>query len=602
MTIKAIAASLTVLAIAAPMAAAQSFGGPPAYGELAYRPGDAPVSANIRAGGAISADRLSSDCWGFINESPTIALDLREGGPLYIAGATDEDTTLIVRGPDGAFACDDDAAGYPHPGVSYTQAAPGRYEIWLATFEAGVGYPPGAIHVSSTEFITSNPFTRAPDPALPAETTLSLSAGFADDPRRIDVTSGGEAPLSLLDSSCPGSSGEAPDVAIDYRAGDFNLFFFLATEADATLAVRTPSGEMACNDDQVGLDSGVMVEDPEAGRYLVWAGQLGDRGFVENGVLSVSEIGYNGVDNRLDVGAPARFGSGRLEAGFIPDPVIIDLQAGGPNNATIGIGDAVIAEGDCIGYVTREPSYELDFRAGDAPLYISAATLADQDLTLLVNAPDGAWYCNDDYDSLDPGLEFTAPQSGIYDIYVGDLYGAGGYVGDLQQLGEPDGGAGEGAAQLFISELHAGPERTPLDFSLPAIAGDHELSAGFMPDPYAITVMAGGPLSASDGGAGGEMTYCAGMVTQAPTAQLQWNGEGGPLSLLVTSDVDTTLVVNMPDGSWMCDDDSGEGFDAALSIQSAPSGVYDIWVGRFSGDEQAPAVLNVSEFEAPSDE
>lgn len=601
MTIKAVAASLTVLAIAAPMAAAQSFGGPPAYGELVYRSGAAPVSANVRAGGAISADRLSADCWGYINEAPTIVLDLREGGPLYIAGATDDDTTFIVRAPDGTFSCDDDGAGYPHPGLFYDNAAPGRYEIWFATFSAGVGYPAGAIHVSSTEFITANPFTRAPNPALPAETTLSLNAGFNNDPRRIDVTSGGEAPLNLLDSSCPGSSGEAPDVAIDYRAGDFNLFFFLATEADATLAVRTPSGEMACNDDQVGLDSGVMVEDPESGRYLVWAGQLGDRGFVESGVLSVSEIGYNGVDNRLDVAAPARFGSGRLEAGFIPDPVIIDLQAGGPNDAQIGIGDAVIAEGYCTGYVTREPSYELDFRAGEAPLYISAATLADQDLTLLVNAPDGAWYCNDDYDSLDPGLEFTAPQSGIYDIYVGDLYGAGGYVGDLQRPGEPDGGAGEGAAQLFISELHAGPERTPLDFSLPAIAGDHELSAGFLPDPYTINVMAGGPLSASDGGAGGEMTYCAGMVTQAPTAQLQWTGEDGPLSLFVTSDVDTTLVVNMPDGSWMCDDDGGEGFDAALSIEAAPSGVYDIWVGRFSGDEQAPAVLNISEFDAPSD-
>ena len=582
MTIKAVAASLTVLAIAAPMAAAQSFGGPPAYGELVYRSGAAPVSANVRAGGAISADRLSADCWGYINEAPTIVLDLREGGPLYIAGATDEDTTFIVRAPDGTFSCDDDGAGYPHPGLFYENAAPGRYEIWFATFGAGVGYPAGAIHVSSTEFITANPFTRAPNPALPAETTLSLNAGFNNDPRRIDVTSGGEAPLNLLDSSCPGSSGEAPDVAIDYRAGDFNLFFFLATEADATLAVRTPSGEMACNDDQVGLDSGVMVEDPESGRYLVWAGQLGERGFVESGVLSVSEIGYNGVDNRLDVTAAARFGSGRLEAGFLPDPFTVALEAGGPNQADQGLGEAVVAEGYCAGYVTREPSYELSFEAGDGPLFVSAT--GDSDLTLVVNAPDGAWYCNDDFEGFDPALEFSGAQSGVYDIYVG-TYSSGDPV----------------PASLFISELHAGPERTPLDFSLPAIAGDHELSAGFLPDPYAITVMAGGPLDASEGGAGGEMTYCAGMVTQAPTAQLQWTGEDGPLSLFVTSDVDTTLVVNMPDGSWMCDDDGGEGFDAALSIEAAPSGVYDIWVGRFSGDEQASAVLNISEFDAPSD-
>ena len=576
------AASLLAVAAAAP-GAAQNFGGTPAYGEIDYRPGDAPVSASVRAGGAISAERLDAECWGYINERPSLVLGLRAGGPVYIAGVTDEDTTLIVRGPDGSIRCDDDGAGYPNPGVSYDDAAPGRYEIWLATYAAGVGYPAGAVHVSASEFITENPFSQAPDPSLPAETVLRLRAGFDNDPRRIDVAAGGEAGLDRLDSACPGYADEAPDAEIGYRAGAFDLFMLLETEGDSTLAVRTPSGDMACNDDQQGLNAGVRIEDPESGRYLIWAGELGPRGSRESGVLSVSEIGFGGVDNRLDVTAPARFGSGRLEAGFLPDPFELDLEAGGPSDADQGLGEAVVAEGFCAGYVTREPSYELTFEAGSSPLYISA--VSDTDTTLVVNAPDGAWYCNDDDDGLDPAVEFSDPQSGVYDIYVGRY-----------SDGEP------APATLLISELRAGAEREMLDLSLPAISGDHALQAGFMPDPYAIEVQAGGPVDADEGGAGGGEAYCAGNVTEAPSVELDWSGEGGLLSLSVESDTDTTLAVNMPDGSWMCDDDGGPGVDAALDINAAPSGVYDIYVGRFFGEDAAPAVLNISEFAAPSDE
>jgi hypothetical protein len=593
--IKTTAVSLIALAAAAPAVSAQSFGGPPAYGELVYRSGQAPVSANVRAGGAISADRLNGDCWGYINESPSLVLDLRAGGPVFIAGATDEDTTLIVRGPEGSVTCDDDGAGYPHPGVSFEDAAPGRYEIWFATYNAGVGYPAGAIHVSSTEFVTENPFTQAPNRALPAETTLRLNAGFNNDPRRIDVSAGGEADLGLLDGACYGYADEAPDAEIDYRAGDFDLFFLLETEGDSTIAVRSPSGGISCNDDQQGLNAGVMIEDPESGRYLVWAGELGPRGQREAGVLTVSEIGFGGVDNRLDVTAPALFGSGRLDSGFLPDPFEVAVDAGGPLDADQGLGDTVVAEGYCSGYVTRAPSYELTYEAGGFPLYISAES--DRDTTLVVNAPDGAWYCNDDFEGLDPGLEFAEPQSGVYDIYVG-TFGSGGTDPATLRISELSAGSGESDGD---SGWDDGSIDMPLDLTASATAGDYSLQAGFLPDPFQIDVLAGGPVDADQNGAGDDDMYCAGMVTAAPTVELTWTGEGGPLSLFVESEVDTTLVVNMPDGSWMCDDDGGVGFDAALEFESAPSGIYDIYVGRFSGTDTAPAVLNVSEFEAPQD-
>ena len=34
-----------------------------------------------------------------------------------------------------------------------------------------------------------------------------------------------------------------------------------------------------------------------------------------------------------------------------------------------------------------------------------------------------------------------------------------------------------------------------------------------------------------------------------------------------------------PDGSWLCDDDSGDGLSPLLTLVNPESGIYDIWVG-----------------------
>jgi len=62
-------APLCALGLSAP-SLAQSFTGAPVYGELDYTPGAEPVSLRIRAAGAIPAERLSPDCWGYISNSP----------------------------------------------------------------------------------------------------------------------------------------------------------------------------------------------------------------------------------------------------------------------------------------------------------------------------------------------------------------------------------------------------------------------------------------------------------------------------------------------------------------------------------------------------
>lgn len=120
------------------------------------------------------------------------------------------------------------------------------------------------------------------------------------------------------------------------------------------------------------------------------------------------------IRDELNLAAAPTYGAAQLNSGFSPDPYLMHLSAGGSvDAATIG--------GACRGFVARGPDMRISYVAGSLPLYISVQS--DADTTLVVNAPDGAWYCDDDGapSGLDPLLVFEHPQSGQYDIWVGAL-------------------------------------------------------------------------------------------------------------------------------------------------------------------------------------
>lgn len=107
------------------------------------------------------------------------------------------------------------------------------------------------------------------------------------------------------------------------------------------------------------------------------------------------------------------YGSVQLEAGFTPDPWSRDLQAGGSGEVDSSLGSG------CRGYVNYSaPDVDLYYEAGSLSLYIYAQS--NSDTTLVINAPDGRWYCDDDSgDGLNPMVTFDNPQSGMYNIWVG---------------------------------------------------------------------------------------------------------------------------------------------------------------------------------------
>jgi hypothetical protein len=126
------------------------------------------------------------------------------------------------------------------------------------------------------------------------------------------------------------------------------------------------------------------------------------------------------------------------------------------------------------------------------------------------------------------------------------------------------------------------------DFAEPATYGDIVLERGFAPNPHTIELSAGGAEDADGLGRG-----CIGKVANAPDVQLDWRARGS-LTLAVSSAADTSLVVNTPDGSWLCDDDSGGGQNARLVLRSADAGIYDIWVGVVDSAAYPDATLSIS--------
>lgn len=267
-----------------------------------------------------------------------------------------------------------------------------------------------------------------------------------------------------------------------------------------------------------------------------------------------------------DVSAAPTYGEVRLSAGFEDDPYGVAVTAGGSIDAS-GLGAG------CTGKIANAPDFDLYYTAGSLPLTIYAYSEADT--TLVVNTPSNEWFCIDDVDGVNPSITFNAPESGLYDIWVGTY-------SDTPR-----------DAMLYISELGGGGTTAGRpDVAATPTFGSVALSGGFNPDPYQMPITAGGSLDASVlGGA------CVGHIATAPDFSLNYTAGTYPLFITANSSSDTTLVVNTPQGDWVCDDDGAvSGSDPLVTFRKPQSGRYDIWVGTY-GDATVQSTLVITEVE-----
>ena len=125
--------------------------------------------------------------------------------------------------------------------------------------------------------------------------------------------------------------------------------------------------------------------------------------------------GTAGLANAQNFALNPTFGTANLSAGFSPDPYSVPVTAGGEIDAS---GTIV----GCVGFVADAPDFRVNYNSGGFNLYFSA--WSSSDTTLIINAPDGNWYCDDDSaGNRNPGLAFFSPLAGQYDIWVGSFGG-----------------------------------------------------------------------------------------------------------------------------------------------------------------------------------
>lgn len=121
--------------------------------------------------------------------------------------------------------------------------------------------------------------------------------------------------------------------------------------------------------------------------------------------------------------------------------------------------------------------------------------------------------------------------------------------------------------------------------------GRHALAPGFSPAPFTQAALSGGDIEVKALNLGAN---CLGYAARDPDFALELSAPFDLVTFLIASDVDTTLIVNLPNGSWACNDDTN-GLNPALVLHRAGAGIYRIWIGSYAAESYEEAVLYVAE-------
>jgi|GEM_PF-1064579 len=120
--------------------------------------------------------------------------------------------------------------------------------------------------------------------------------------------------------------------------------------------------------------------------------------------------------------------------------------------------------------------------------------------------------------------------------------------------------------------------------------GAHNVFGMNLPTPYAVSVISGGNLEASQQGIPGN---CHGFVTAQADVIVNYVQASRRLAFFVDAQGDTTLVIRAPNGQWWCSDDEGGGQNPLVDIQNPQEGQYEVWVGSFRAGEQLRGTFQV---------
>jgi hypothetical protein len=118
--------------------------------------------------------------------------------------------------------------------------------------------------------------------------------------------------------------------------------------------------------------------------------------------------------------------------------------------------------------------------------------------------------------------------------------------------------------------------------------GQVTIRPGFTPDPHVVQGTSGGQQAASQ-----RDRRCAGWISGMPDHIVRLEGEFNHLRIMAAAAADTTLVVQTPSGTYLCDDDS-DGRNPMVQGRFQ-GGQYLVWVGSYQQGVNSQYRLGFSE-------
>lgn len=422
-----------------------------------------------------------------------------------------------------------------------------------------------------------------------------VNRGFMPDPHVMQGVMGGSLQASTLSPTCRGYVNPQPSHVIRSRTGFQNLRVVVSGQGDSTLMIMLPNGAVLCDDDSGGGRNPLIQLSAPPGEIRVWVGVWSSSDQGNPYVLGLTELAHvnashlGGVVGRpppmpqpppmpgvMPNGQPL-FGTLHLRRGFMPDPHVASGQAGGAIAASS-------IDGSCRGYITAQPSHVIMTQSGFGRLRVLVNS-GDLDSTLVVMAPNGQIFCNDDGNAssgLNPVVELSTGPGPIR-VWVGAY--SSGRVGpynigftELGHVRTPNIPAPGAYAQptpqpqpmphpMPVPPVHAAAQLVPMQVSIPVTL----LGPGLEPGTVALWEPGGGP------------------PTQITISGRTIMAGGAPLATLPPSMREPVVTVMQQRGGWlvvrveqppMSRRDRGEAMLLRVSWRGQPV-VDDRWDGRF---------------------
>jgi len=275
------------------------------------------------------------------------------------------------------------------------------------------------------------------------------------------------------------------------------------------------------------------------------------------------------------------------------------LSALGGTSEENGVDASSLGEG-CGFFIPSRPDVVVNWEEQADVEKLRFFLLSMGDLSLALVTPSGKVLCNDDLNPLvtDPYVEVENPEAGKYALFLGSYEGDAIYPGFVVVTTQDINPATMDIAQLFprIIDPRGVPQVLSLDLLEAAGQGTVQPDGGTLSEtslPYSANLLAGGELGAFNLDQPNEL--CTGFISAMPTFSFESTSAESQGVIFFESNLDTTLVVRAPDGSFICDDDShgSENMNPSVTL-TLVNGNYQVWVGSYSPDVQADGKLTIT--------